>query len=143
MPLFLAEETLEYPVGDTVFLYERLRYDDMEKVRYLCQVRGQFDQAVYDKVSLAVAIKGWTNLAGKDGLIPYPLRLPASAVSPLDAETLARFAALYPTMAAEEREALHGRVYIVEKLPLDVVFEFLPKIRELEPDALKKRWNGS
>lgn len=143
MPLFLSEETLEFPIGDAVILYERLRYEDADKIRYLCDTRGMWDDATYNKVSLAVAIKGWRNLAGQNGLIAYPMRLPADKVTALDADRLTALMSLYPGITDEERQQLHGRLYVVDHMPMDIFFALLPRIKELEPDALKKKWLGS
>jgi hypothetical protein len=147
MPLFIVDEPAhEYPIGGATFLFERLVRADLEKLRYLANIRGQFNDEMYDKACIAVALRGWSNLAGTDGMIPWPLELPASKISEADDAMVAGLIALTPTVTPTQRARLHGAFYVIDRLPIDVACEtvkdFSLRVRELEPDAIKKRWDA-
>lgn len=138
MPIYLSEEALTYQVEDTTFTYERLRYDDREKITYLSVQRGQLNQALYDKICVTVALKRWDNLAGRNGLITWPFRLPEGADHPLTPEQQQALVTLFPSLAVEMREQLNGTFYVVDHLPLHLMLELVTRVNELAPESLRK-----
>lgn len=140
MPICLVEEVGEYTIQDTTFFYERLSLDDREKITSLAVQRGQLNQAFYDKICLAVGVRRWENLYGKNGLIAWPFALPSTTDGTLTPEQLTAMTMLFSGLTTEARAHLNGTLYVVEHLPLTIALELLQRINDLEPESIKKNW---
>lgn len=133
MPIILVEDTQEYEASGTVFVYERLRYDDRQKLLYLLTERGTLDQPTYDKACVAVSLKGWHELYGKNGAIAFPVAGDGAA-----AKALPRLPGLSPA----EQQRLDAVFYVVDHLPLEIQTALVQRVNELAPEELKKSFEA-
>lgn len=127
MPIILVEDQQEYTIEGTTFLYERLRYDDRQKLLYLLTQRGNLDQTTYDTACVAVCLKGWQELYGKNGHIVFPGETHEGDGGPL-----------LPGLSALEQQRLTAVYYVVAHLPLDIQMALVRRVNEFAPDELKK-----
>lgn len=143
MPVILVEEELTYEIDETVFKYERLRIDDSQKLSFLCTQRGAFDQVLYDKACVAVGLRGYANLCGRRangtvGPLAWPPTLPSDATPPLTVDQEQALRLLFPNLTQAEQARLQGVLYVVEKLPRDIVYELAARVKETSPEEVKK-----
>ena len=140
MPLILSEDIQEYIVQGTTFLYERLRYDDRQALQYLVTTRGEFDEHLYNKLCVAVALKDWRELYGKNGRLDFPALSASTPTIANNGDRAATQALLFPAVSPARQRQLDAVLYVVEHLPIVVVVALVALVSEFEPEELKKSY---